>query len=130
MRIRAFFWYLLAFVCVSVLLFAASNQTYAPAMLQVHVDQEKLTAAGITTLELHLTDPQGVPIEEAHVLPAARMTNMDMQASYRNVSAIGQGQYKVELPCTQTPTASVLSNKRCKSMFCSLQGYRCFIFSA
>ena len=97
MRIRAFFWYLLAFVCVSVLLFAASNQTYAPAMLQVHVDQEKLTAAGITTLELHLTDPQGIPIEEAHVLPAARMTNMDMQASYRNVSAIGQGQYKVEL---------------------------------
>jgi YtkA-like len=97
MRIRPFFWYLLAFVCVSVLLFAATNQKYAPAVLQVHVDQEKLTAAGITTLELHLTDPQGVPIEEAHVLPVARMTNMDMQASYRNVSAIGQGQYKVEL---------------------------------
>jgi YtkA-like len=63
----------------------------------VHVDQEKLTAAGITTLELHLTDPQGIPIEEAHVLPDARMTNMDMQASYRNVSAIGKGQYKVQL---------------------------------
>ncbi|MDQ2884921.1 MAG: FixH family protein [Chloroflexota bacterium] len=96
MRIRPFFWYLLAFVCVSMLLFAASNQTYAPAILQVHVDQEKLTAAGITTLELHLADPQGVPIDEAHVLPDARMTNMDMQASYSNVSAIGKGQYKVE----------------------------------
>ncbi len=97
MRIRPFFWYFLAFVCGSVLLFAATNQTYVPAMLQVHVDQEKLTAAGITTLELHLTDPQGIPIEEAHVLPDARMTNMDMQTSYRNVSAIGKGHYKVEL---------------------------------
>jgi YtkA-like len=97
MRIRPFFWYLLAFVCVSVLLFAATNQAHAPAALQVHVDQEKLTAAGITTLELHLTDPQGIPIEEAHVLPDARMTNMDMQASYHNVSAIGKGQYKVQL---------------------------------
>lgn len=97
MRIRPFFWYLLAFVCMGVLLFAATNQTYAPAMLQVHVDQEKLTAAGITTLEVHLTDPQGIPIEEAHVLPVARMTNMDMQTSYSNVSAIGKGQYKVQL---------------------------------
>ncbi len=97
MRIRPFFWCLLALVCGSVLLFAATNQTYVPAMLQVHVDQEKLTAAGITTLELHLTDPQGVPIEEAHVLPNARMTNMDMQTSYHNVSAIGKGHYKVEL---------------------------------
>jgi len=96
MRIRPFFWYLLAFVCVGVLLFAATNQTHAPAVLQVHVDQEKLTAVNITTLELHLTDLQGVPIEEAHVLPAARMTNMNMQASYSNVSAIGKGHYKVE----------------------------------
>ncbi len=97
MRIRPFFWYLLAFVCMSVLLFAAINQAHAPALLQVHVDQGKLTAASITTLELHLTDPQGIPIEEAHVLPDARMTNMDMQASYSNVTAIGKGQYKVQL---------------------------------
>jgi hypothetical protein len=80
-----------------VLLFAATDQVYIPAILQVHVDQEKLTAVSITTLELHLTDPQGIPIEEAHVLPGAHMTNMDMQASYSNVRVIGEGQYKVEL---------------------------------
>jgi hypothetical protein len=97
MRVRPFFWYFLAFVCVGVLLFAATNQTHAPAILQVHVDQQKLTATSISTLELHLTDPEGVPIEEAHVLPDARMTNMPMQASYSNVSSIGKGRYKVEL---------------------------------
>ncbi len=97
MRIRPFFWCLLAFVCVSVFLFAATSREHAPALLWVHVDQEKITAASLTTLDLHLTDPQGIPIEEAHVLPNARMTNMDMQASYSTVSAIGKGQYKVQL---------------------------------
>lgn len=97
MRIRPFFWCLLALVCVSVFLFAATNREYAPALLRVHIDQEKVTAASLTTLELHLTDPQGLPIEEAHVLPDAHMTNMDMQASYSAVSAIGKGQYKVQL---------------------------------
>ena len=97
MRIRPFFWFLLAFVCMSVLLFAAMNQAHVPAVLQVHFEQEQLSAASMTTLELHLTDPHGLPIEEAHVMPDAHMTNMDMQTSYSNVKALGQGLYKVQL---------------------------------
>ncbi len=96
MRIRPFFWCLLAFVCVGVLLFAANNRTHAPAILQVHADQQRITAAGLTTLELQLTDSQGVPIEAARIVPDAHMTNMDMEANYSDVSPIGRGQYKVQ----------------------------------
>jgi hypothetical protein len=96
MRIRPFFWCLLALVCVGVFLFAVTNHMYAPAILQVHINQQKITAASLTTLELHLTDPQGVPIEAAHIVPNAHMTNMDMKANYSYVSPIGKGQYKVQ----------------------------------
>ncbi len=68
MRVRPFFWFLLFFSCVGILVFAATNQTHAPARLQVHVDQQHLTSRQLTTLELDLTDPQGIPIEDAQVL--------------------------------------------------------------
>ncbi|MBV9258171.1 MAG: FixH family protein [Ktedonobacteraceae bacterium] len=97
MRIRPFFWCLLATVCISVLLFAANAQINAPALLQVYVDQQPPTATGITTLHLHLTDAQGLPIEEAQVLPDAYMTNMNMTTNDKYVRAVGQGNYKVQI---------------------------------
>jgi hypothetical protein len=97
MRIRPFFWCLLATICISLLLFAANVHMSTPAQLQVLIDQAKPTATGMTTLHLHLTDPQGLPIEEAQVLPDARMTNMHMITNDEYVRSIGQGIYKVQL---------------------------------
>ena len=92
MRVRPFFWFLLVFSCASVLIFAATTQTYAPAVLQVHIPQ-KPTAVGFTTLELRLTDPQGLPIEEAQVISSASMTNMDMVTHESSIREVGQGKY-------------------------------------
>jgi hypothetical protein len=97
MRVRPFFWWLLTGVCISVLLLATVYRPHVPALLQVHVDKSTLVAAGMTSLELHLTDPQGIPIEQATVLPAAYMTNMNMQANSPFVNALGGGTYMVKL---------------------------------
>ncbi len=96
MRVRPFFWFLLALTCASVLIFAATIQTYAPALLQVHIPQQP-RAVGVTKLELHLTDPQGLPIEQAQVNSKAWMTNMDMVTHESNIKEVGQGNYIVQL---------------------------------
>ena len=96
MQIRPFFWCLLATVCMSLLIFAAHAQTHALAQLQVHVDQQP-TATGMTTLHLHLTDLQGLPIEEAQVVPDAHMTNMNMITNDEYVHSIGRGDYNVQI---------------------------------
>jgi hypothetical protein len=92
MRIRPVFWCMLAFVSCALLIFAATLHEHAPALMQVHVDK----AVPITTVELHLSDPQEIPIEQAQVVPTARMTNMDMTALSYSVKALGQGNYKVQ----------------------------------
>ncbi len=97
MRVRPFFWCFLAITCISVLIFAATLKTHAPAIMQVHIDQYPPVTSGLTTLELHLTDPQGVPIEQAHVIPSAWMTNMDMQTKQIRVVPEGKGNYTTEL---------------------------------
>src|SRR5581483_9324268 len=97
MRVRPFFWFLLFFSCVGILVFAATNQMHAPARLQVHVDQQHLTAQQLTTLELDLPDPQGVPIEDSQVLSDAHMTNMDMSAYTRHIAVQRQGKYPVQI---------------------------------
>ena len=97
MRVRPFFWFLLASSCIGVLLFAALLHTQAPAVLRVQLDQQRPVASGLTTLELHLTDSQGLPIEQAQVLPNARMTNMDMVTDQIHVESLGQGTYLAQL---------------------------------
>src|SRR5258706_14645801 len=97
MRVRPFFWGLLALSCMSVLIFAATLKTHAPAIMQVHIDQSPPVASKLTTLELHLTDPQGVPIEQAQVIPSAWMTNMNMETKQMRVVPLGKGNYATEL---------------------------------
>ena len=97
MRVRPIFWCFLALCCISVLIFAATLKTHAPANMQVHIDQNPPVASGLTTLKLHLTDPQGLPIEQAHVIPSAWMTNMDMQTNQIRVVPLGNGNYTTEL---------------------------------
>jgi YtkA-like len=96
MRVRPFFWFLLALSCASVLIFAATVQTYVPALLQVHIQQQP-RAVGVTTLELHLADPEGLPIEQAQIVSDARMTNMYMVTHEKRMQEIGQGNYIVQL---------------------------------
>jgi YtkA-like len=97
MRVRPFFWFLLAFSCIGVLIFAALLHTQAPAMMRVQLDQQPPVASGFTTLELHLTDSQGLPIEQAQVLPNARMTNMSMMTNHTHVKSLGHGTYVAQL---------------------------------
>src|SRR5258708_38005157 len=74
-----------------------TEKTHAPAIMQVHIDQSPPVASKLTTLELHLTDPQGVPIEQAQVIPSAWMTNMDMETKQMRVVPLGKGNYATEL---------------------------------
>lgn len=97
MRIRPFFWFFLAFSCIGVLTFAVLLHTQVPAVMQVQLDQQRPVANGYTTLELHLTDSQGLPIEQAQVLPDARMTNMSMETNQISVKSLGHGTYLTQL---------------------------------
>ena len=97
MRVRPIFWCFLALSCISVLIFAAVVREHSPASIQVHIDQRTPVSNEITTLELHLSDLQGLPIEQAQVSPSARMTNMDMKTDRILVRPLGQGNYSVQL---------------------------------
>ena len=97
MRVRPFFWFLLAAICIGVLVFAAFAHTNTPAILHVDIDQSSLVAEDMTSLQIQLTDPQGLPIENAQVTPSAKMTNMNMSVGTSSVKGLGHGRYKVQL---------------------------------
>ncbi len=97
MRVRPFFWFLLAFSYIGVLIFSAFIHSQVPAMMRVHLDQQYPTESSLTTLELHLTDSEGLPIEQAQVLPNARMTNMNMETNHIHVRSLGNGTYLAQL---------------------------------
>ena len=97
MRVRPFFWFLLAFSCIGVLIVASLLHSQVPALMRVHLDQQYQTESGFTTLELHLTDSEGMPIEQAQVLPDARMTNMSMVTNHIHVESLGNGTYLAQL---------------------------------
>lgn len=93
MRIRPFFWLLLAVACISVLTFAATFQEHVPAMLHIQLMQHQSKANSITAVELHLTDEQGLPLEAAQIDSWAEMTNMPMSTKQSSVRYLGQGNY-------------------------------------
>ncbi len=97
MRVRPIFWCFLAACCIGVLIFAATLREHSPAVLHVYLAQQTPLASGVTTVELHLTDPQGLPIEQAQVLPSAKMTNMDMTTNRIRVTSLGEGNYDVQV---------------------------------
>src|SRR5438876_6413846 len=97
MRVRPVFWFILALSCIGVLTLAVFLHTQTPAVMRVHLDQQQPVTSGVTTLELHLTDSQGLPIEQAQVLPNARMTNMNMMTNQIRVVPLGHGTYIAQL---------------------------------
>ena len=96
MRIRPVFWFILAFVCCSLLFFAGAIREHAPTLLQVRVDRAVPVPVGYTVVDLHLSDPQDIPIEQAQIVPTARMTDMNMTALSYSVKTLGQGNYTVQ----------------------------------
>ncbi len=96
MRIRPVFWFLLAFACCSLLLFASALREHTPALLQVHVDKAVPVPVGYTVVDLHLSDSQNIPIEQAQIIPSARMTDMNMTALSSSVKSLGQGNYTIQ----------------------------------
>ena len=93
MRVRPFFWLLLAASCIGVLVLAATIRSHVPARMQVRIDSQHPVSVGFTILELHLADPDGFPIEQAQVFSSANMTNMNMVAPLSSVREVGQGNY-------------------------------------
>ncbi|HTI15875.1 MAG TPA: FixH family protein [Dictyobacter sp.] len=96
MRIRPFCWGVLLMACLSTLFCAALYQHYDPSFLQVQIIQQHLVTKTPATIEVHVTDLQGIPIDKAQIIPQARMTNMQMTADKSSVEWIGHGQYQVK----------------------------------
>ena len=96
MRIRTVFWCMLAVVCCSLLIFSAAVREHAPAVMQVRLDKAAPVSPSSLTVEMHLSDPQNIPIEQAHILPDAEMTNMAMNAISSTVKTQGQGNYLIQ----------------------------------
>ena len=97
MRVRPFFWLLLAASCIGVLIFAATIRSHVPAVMQVRIEQQHPVSIGFTTLELHLADPDGLPIEQAHVFSSADMLNMHMMPPQSSIREVGQGNYIAQI---------------------------------
>jgi hypothetical protein len=99
MRVRPIFWILLALSCAGVLLFAVTVHLPVPAVMQVHFAQTHPTSSGFeASVELHLSDAQGIPIDQAQITPDAYMTNMNMSAEHIQVFTRGSGNYEVFVP--------------------------------
>lgn len=97
MRVRPFFWILLAAVCTGVLIFAANISTHKSIPLRAQIDQVSRVTSDTTLVRLRLTDPEGVPVDEASVIPRAYMLNMHMAPQQTRVQALGQGIYLAQI---------------------------------
>lgn len=97
MRVRPFFWWLFTLTCIGVLIFAAQYPSHVPAVIQVSLDHRLLVSTDPTEIKLHLTDPQGLPLNSARISSVARMTNMDMMTRQQASRIIGQGKYITQL---------------------------------
>jgi hypothetical protein len=93
MHVRSFFWLLLTLTCVSVLTFAFFFQRDVPALIQLSVDHPVPKVQQVVTLSLHVTDTEGVPVNNALVISHANMTAMDMQEGRHQLASIGHGNY-------------------------------------
>ena len=94
MRVRPFFWLLLIITCISIITFAFTFKTALPASIQVHLERSHPVAHTPTMLTVHLADPQGVPIDQAHAIVSTNMINMDMGDQQQPLTDTGQGNYE------------------------------------
>src|SRR5579883_2317883 len=76
MRVRPFFWILLTVVCIGILAFAATVTVHNAVPMQARIDQVAEVAHASTLVRLHLTDPEGMPIDQASVIPPVSRTSI------------------------------------------------------
>lgn len=93
MRVRPFFWVLLTIVCVGILAFAATVSVHNAVPMQARIDQVAEVAHASTFVRLYLSDPEGMPIDQASVVPQVSMPAMPMGPQRTSVQALGQGIY-------------------------------------
>lgn len=97
MRVRPFFWIFLATVCTGVLIFAATISAYRSVPMRAHIDQISTVATDATFVRLRLTDPEGLPIDQASIIPSAYMLEMNMGPQQASVRSLGQGVYLAQI---------------------------------
>jgi nitrogen fixation protein FixH len=97
MRVRPFFWILLASVSASILIFAATVSAYKTLPMHAHIDQVSTVSTGSTSVRLSLTDPEGMPIDRAKVTPYASMLTMPMGPQQISIEPLGRGLYQAQI---------------------------------
>ncbi len=97
MRIRSFFWLLPILSCLSVLTFAFLFQKDLPALSEVSLSHPFPKVQQVVALTLHLSDSEGLPIENASVISNVNMTTMNMGDNQRQLQSLGQGTYTTHL---------------------------------
>lgn len=97
MRVRPFFWGILAAACIGVLVFAAHISVHKAVPLQAHVEQVTTLLANSAQVRLRLTDSEGLPVDQASVTPQAHMLDMQMAPPLTRVQPLGQGMYLASL---------------------------------
>lgn len=70
--------------------------------MQAHIDQISITAAQMTEVRLHLSDSEGLPIDQARVIPSVSMLTMPMGTQRIRVQALGQGIYLAQIRFSMT----------------------------
>ena len=94
MRIRPFFWILLATICIGTLAFAGVlTRCWETLPMQVKIDPVATLVPGTVIIDLHLTDTEGLPIDQAQITPHISMPTMPMGQQHMSVRALGHGLY-------------------------------------
>jgi nitrogen fixation protein FixH len=102
MRIRPFFWIMLAIICAGILIFAATISVHKSVPLQAHIEQISTSTASSAQVRLRLTDSEGMPVDQARVTPQVSMLNMVMAPSPTRVQPLGQGLYLANINFSMT----------------------------
>lgn len=95
MRVRPAIWLILIISSLGIMIFAVLHEPLPP--LKLSVEQQHTIANGVSMIEVHVTDTQGLPVNEAEITPQASMTNMDMIAYDHHVKQTKSGRYIIYL---------------------------------
>ncbi len=102
MRVRPFFWAMLTIICVGILLFAQTVSMHRSVPMQVHIDQISTATFAAASIRLHLTDSEGLPIEQASIVSHASMSAMRMSPTHIEIEPLGQGLYLAHIRFSMT----------------------------
>lgn len=97
MRVRPFFWAMLAIICVGIVIFAETVSLHRSFSMAVHIEQIAPVATDAASIRLRLTDSEGLPIEQASITSHTSMPAMRMVPQQMAIEPLGQGVYLAHL---------------------------------